>query len=80
MAMAADDRSTAASVCAGCGHEFKSGDHYIEDSCSGFLGETPDPVVDDIIAGIFGAEKVRLCEACIEDGGEYVPLVFAEAS
>jgi len=72
------DKSLAASVCAGCGHQFAPGDLYIEDELSGFIGKEPDPVVDGLVAEIFGAEKVRLCDACTQQGGDYMQLVYAE--
>lgn len=57
-----------ASTCPTCGHEFEEGDRYIEDTSSGFLGLDADPVVDGLMADLFGGagSTIRICEGCTE--------------
>lgn len=59
--------------CAGCNREIEVGDRYILDTPAGFMKKEPDPMVDGIIAELFGATdgKVRFCEDCTEPGGNY---------
>jgi hypothetical protein len=68
--------------CAGCSREFQDGDRFIIDTSAGFTRSEPDPVVDDLIAEVFGAEdgKLRLCEDCTEPGGTYQLETFREGS
>lgn len=60
--------------CAGCQRTLEIGDRYIEDTASGFLKEDGNPELDGLIAGIFGDSggKIRYCEDCTEDGGDYL--------
>lgn len=60
--------------CAGCNDEIEVGDRFIVDTSSGFLKSDAEPVVDDIIASLFGGSdgKVRFCEDCTEPGGDYL--------
>ena len=64
--------------CAGCNRVFQVGDHYITDTSSGFAKAESDPVVDDLISGIFGGSDgmVRFCEDCTEPGGDYLFETF----
>lgn len=59
--------------CAGCSRDLEVGDHYIEDTASGFLGQG-DGAGDDVIAMIFGGRdgKVIYCEDCTQEGGDYM--------
>lgn len=60
--------------CVGCNRELDVGDRYIEDTSSGFARRQPDPVVDGLLADIFGGRdgKVVFCEDCTQDGGDYM--------
>jgi hypothetical protein len=72
---------SAASFCVTCGHEFKPGDRYIEDTSSGFVGADADPSVDDLMADLFGGQdgKVLMCEGCTESSANgYQPKVWAQ--
>ena len=77
-------QTQSSSWCATCGHEFRVGDRYIEDTSSGFVGEGADPAVDDLMADLFGGSdgKVLLCENCTEPAVRwsqgYQPKVWAE--
>jgi hypothetical protein len=59
--------------CFECKREIEIGDHYIEDSASGFAGREADPEIDGLIADIFGGAggKVVFCEDCTQEGGDY---------
>lgn len=59
--------------CFDCKREIEIGDHYIEDTASGFSGAEANAVVDDLIADIFGGAggKVVFCEDCTVSGGDY---------
>jgi hypothetical protein len=61
-------------LCAGCNREIEVGDRYILDTVAGFLKHDADPLVDGLVAEIFGADdgKVRFCEDCTEPGGDYL--------
>lgn len=60
--------------CSGCRREIEVGDHYIEDTASGFIGKDANPELDSIIADIFGGSggKVIYCEDCTQEGGDYM--------
>ena len=60
-------------ICAGCNRQIEIGDHYIEDTITGFLKEEAYPVVDDLVSDILGGSKgkVCFCEDCCTDGGDY---------
>lgn len=57
--------------CAGCNRELEVGDLYIQDTPSGFMGESSEH--DDLIAEILGGVggKVFFCEDCCGPGGDY---------
>lgn len=60
--------------CAGCRKALEVGDHYIEDTVSGFLRQDGDPDLDDIMADFLGGRGGRIvyCEDCTQDGGDYL--------
>lgn len=60
--------------CAGCNKEIEIGDHYIEDTPSGFLEENDNVGVDEFIVILMGgtAGKIYFCEDCTEPGGDYL--------
>jgi hypothetical protein len=63
--------------CFGCQRDI--GDRYIEDTASGFIGVEDTPVVDDLIADIFGGGpggKVIFCDDCTTEGGDYMFETF----
>ena len=63
--------------CAGCNAEIRTGDHYIEDTASGFMGNHADPEIDDLLAGVMsGGKKIVFCENCTEAGGRYKLKTF----
>jgi hypothetical protein len=59
--------------CSGCRRELDVGDHYIEDTASGFLGREADGL-DDLMAEVMGGRsgKIIFCEDCTQDGGDYL--------
>lgn len=63
--------------CAGCRREIEVGDHYIEDTPSGFMtalgNEQVNPELDDIMAMCLGGTgtKIVYCEDCTREGGDY---------
>lgn len=61
-------------LCAGCSREIAVGDRYIVDTSSGFTKTDANPVVDAIVASIFGGSDglVWICEDCTEPGGDYL--------
>lgn len=60
--------------CFGCQRDLEVGDRYIEDTPSGFIDQDANPGIDSIIADLFGgsAGKVRFCEDCTAEGGDYM--------
>lgn len=52
-------------ICAGCRRTLEVGDQYIEDTASGFIDQDADPLIDGLIADIFGG-RVIFCEDCTE--------------
>lgn len=63
-------------ICAGCRRRLEVGDHYIVDTASGFAKQEANPVVDGLIADIFGGGgaggKVIFCADCTTTGGDYL--------
>jgi hypothetical protein len=59
--------------CFGCQTPLEVGDHYIEDTASGFVGQENNAAIDGLIADIFGGTggKVVFCEDCTQEGGDY---------
>lgn len=59
--------------CFGCQRTLEVGDHYIADTSSGFGNREAEPVVDGLLADIFGGVdgKIVLCEDCTQEGGRY---------
>jgi hypothetical protein len=60
--------------CFGCQRELEVGDHYIEDTASGFAKQEATPETDALIADLFGGQgsKVIFCEDCTTTGGDYL--------
>lgn len=67
-------------ICGDCGRQLEVGDQYIEDTASGFAKLPADPLIDGLIADIFGGDatlsggaggKIIFCEDCTEPGGDY---------
>jgi hypothetical protein len=67
-------------ICAGCRHELKIGDQYIEGSADDYLGRKVDPVIGGLLADIFGGNsaldgstggKIVYCEDCTTTGGDF---------
>jgi hypothetical protein len=63
--------------CFGCNRELEVGDHYIEDTPTGFLGreaDEGDATVNSIISDLFSGRrdgKVVFCDDCTVEGGDY---------
>ena len=63
--------------CAGCRREIEIGDHYIEDTPSGFMtamgNGKVNPELDDIMAMVLGGvgTKIVYCTDCTREGGDY---------
>jgi hypothetical protein len=64
--------------CFECQKEIEIGDHYIEDTPSGFLKTDDIPGVDELIAELFGGHgnKIILCLDCTSEGGDYLLETF----
>lgn len=60
--------------CSGCQREIEVGDRFIKDTATGFIGKDADPLIDSLIADIFGGTdgEVVYCEDCTQDGGSYM--------
>ena len=67
-------------ICGDCGRKLEVGDQYIEDTPSGYIGKESDPLIDGLVADIFGGDatlsggaggKIVFCEDCTERGGDY---------
>lgn len=65
-------------LCAGCKREIEIGDHYIEDTVSGFMKGDTDSKFDNLVSEILGGSggKIIYCEECTKEGGDYLFETF----